>query len=220
MTEPKQANITEALKKVPSRFELITLAAQRARQIQEYEADLAKAKNKLDNMPPTDVAKARTKTGKGTKESRLEATVNTLKSNPVDIQVDVIEGEKPTVTAIREIQAGKITKDSIRRFEVLDSLSRNKTTFAEVLDQHEDQLGYGILGESVLDHDDLQILIANEEGGDDKKAPAKEFDAAKFVQKLTFGDMFENDEDLGDFDEDFGDDFDDDLDDFEDFDDE
>lgn len=113
MNKNKALNISEALTQIPSRFELIAVAARRARQIQDYEAEVAKAENKLRNTSTLLIAQARAKMPAGSKETRVESSLKELQNNPVRLYVDNSEKDKPTVVALREIQNGSITRKTL-----------------------------------------------------------------------------------------------------------
>lgn len=134
MQENKTANITDALKKIDSRFELIAVAARRARQIQNYEAAVAKAEANYRNTSTLVLAQARVKNAKtGTKESKVESQLRDLQSNPIQLFVDnTIAKNKPTVLALREIQAGYITKEFLDNQENLDRVNSNRNSYDEI----------------------------------------------------------------------------------------
>ncbi|MFC6276638.1 DNA-directed RNA polymerase subunit omega [Psittacicella hinzii] len=134
MQDKNTANITQALKKINSRFELIAVAARRARQIQNYEAAVAKAESNYRNTSTLVLAQARVKNAKtGSKESKVEAQLRFLQRNPIQLFVDnTITKDKPTVVALREIQEGYVNRESLERQELLDQLQENKESYNEV----------------------------------------------------------------------------------------
>ncbi|RIY33804.1 DNA-directed RNA polymerase subunit omega [Psittacicella gerlachiana] len=134
MQDNKTVNITQALKKIPNRFELIAVAARRARQIQEYEAAVAKAESNYRNTSTLVLAQARVKGGKnGAKESKIETQLKELRNNPINIFVDnSVTKDKPTVVALREIQEGYVNKEYLDRKDIFDQIQDQTNSFEEV----------------------------------------------------------------------------------------
>ncbi|RIY33784.1 DNA-directed RNA polymerase subunit omega [Psittacicella hinzii] len=134
MQDNKIVNITQALKKIPNRFELIAVAARRARQIQEYEAAVAKAESNYRNTSTLVLAQARVKNGKGgTRESKIETQLKELRNNPINLFVDnSITKDKPTVVALREIQEGFVNKEYLDRKDIFDQIQEHTSSFEEV----------------------------------------------------------------------------------------
>ncbi|RIY32526.1 DNA-directed RNA polymerase subunit omega [Psittacicella melopsittaci] len=134
MQDNKTVNITQALKRIPNRFELIAVAARRARQIQEYEAAVAKAESNYRNTSTLVLAQARVKNAKGgSKESKIETQLKELRNNPINIFVDnSVTKDKPTVVALREIQEGYVNKEYLDRKDIYDQITEQTNSFEEV----------------------------------------------------------------------------------------
>lgn len=131
MQDNRSTTITNALNKMPSRFELILVAARRAREIQNYEADLNKAKLKLRNTSTLAIAQARANSRPGSRENQIEHRIKELEDNPIVLFVEREENEKPTITALREIESGQVTKDYLDRQNQISQVSRDKDSFDE-----------------------------------------------------------------------------------------
>lgn len=154
MNKNKALNISEALTQIPSRFELIAVAARRARQIQDYEAEVAKAENKLRNTSTLLIAQARAKMPAGSKETRVESSLKELQNNPVKLFVDNEDNDKPTVVALREIQTGLVTKKTLDMQNEISSMQMHRNvlqTTDKLAREVEEQFSY----EFNMDEDDF-----------------------------------------------------------------
>lgn len=139
-------NLTRALQQIPSRFEIIDIAAERARQIQNYETELKETESKIRNTSTLMIAQTKVKGGKVTRENKLEQRLEQLLENPIKLFVDNSENDKPTVVALREIQEGLITREYLLREKSIASIRKTKEAFDAV---------ESLIFEDIIDEEEL-----------------------------------------------------------------
>lgn len=140
-----------------SRFDLILIAARRARQIQDYDAELAQKENQLRNTSVLAIHQARAKVSAGGKEIKIESELRELKNNPIQIYVDNSDHDKPAVVALREIEAGHIDKEQLDKQENIDAINRKRDALKESDKYQIEEDEFAMLMNSLNDDEDFNM---------------------------------------------------------------